>query len=291
MEQAAAKKKLRSPNCPGISLPDALTRARKIYDVEHTHQADREVIAKDLGYGGMSGASATIIGALKQYGILEPAGDGMRISDDAVTAFELPDGSPEKIESLRRMAFKPEVFEDLRTQFPDRPPGEANMRHILIKRGFLPKPADEAIQAYLENFALVGSNNSGYNRDQEIHNVDIGSYVQWEAQGVLQFKQPRRVRSISDDGEWAFVEGSSTGIPIGELTVIPTTAQVETPSKELAKKAAKSFMDAQEISLPVGMSDSGDVIFAHVRFDGGIKKNLLTNLRALLEAMEKPLPD
>ena len=141
---------------------DALQRAKKVYDEEHTHPADRLVIAKDLGYAGISGTSATIIGALRQYGILEAAGDGMRISDDAVAAFELGSDAPEKMEALRRMAFNPPFFAELQSQFPDRLPGEANLRHILIKRGFLSKQADDVIHAYRENFELVGGLDTGY---------------------------------------------------------------------------------------------------------------------------------
>jgi len=73
-------------------------------------------------------------------------------------------------------------------------------------------------------------------------------------------------------------------MPIAELE------QTTTAPQDLAKKIAKKIVDAQEISLPVGISEDGEVIFAHVRFDGGIKKNLIANLRGLLEAMEKPLP-
>ena len=47
---------------------------------------------------------------------------------------------------------------------------------------------------------------------------------------------------------------------------------------------------SSEISLPVGTSDDGEIVFAHVRFDSGIKRNLIASLRALLEAMEKTLP-
>jgi hypothetical protein len=146
---------------------DALQRARKIYEEEHTHPAERMVIAKDLGYAGISGASATTIGALRQYGILEDAGDGLRVSDDAVSAFELPQDSPERQTALARMAFNPLLFAELKEQFPDRLPGEANLRHVLIKRGFLSKQADDVIHAYRENFDLVGGMNTEYNRGGE----------------------------------------------------------------------------------------------------------------------------
>lgn len=154
----------RSPNCPTITLREALDRGRKVYAEEHTHPADRKVIAEDLGYSGLSGASATMIGALRQYGVLEGRGEGLRISDDAVTAFEMPVGSPEYSEAVKRLAFQPALFGELHSQYGDRLPGEANLRHLLIKKGFLPDTADDAIRTYRDNLELVGGTQQEYNK-------------------------------------------------------------------------------------------------------------------------------
>jgi hypothetical protein len=167
MEITNTRKRQRSPNCPGISLNEALQRGRKVYDEEGRAPAERPVIAKDMGYAGISGASATLIGALRQYGVLESAGTGMRISDDAITVFELSNDSPERIEAIKRMAFAPPLFEELRQQFPERPPREQNLRHILIKKGFSSKQADEVSQAYRDNFELVGAHLTQYTEGGE----------------------------------------------------------------------------------------------------------------------------
>lgn len=45
----------------------------------------------------------------------------------------------------------------------------------------------------------------------------------------------------------------------------------------------------KEISLPVGMGEDGQPIFAHVRFDAPLKKEMLASLRGLLDAVEKTL--
>ena len=49
--------------------------------------------------------------------------------------------------------------------------------------------------------------------------VKIGDEVQWTSQGTDQFAEPRKIKSISEDGKYAFVEGSDTGIPVAELSV------------------------------------------------------------------------
>jgi hypothetical protein len=48
--------------------------------------------------------------------------------------------------------------------------------------------------------------------------VSVGDYVQWTSGGVAQFVKPRRVTGVSEDGEYVFVEGSNTGIPVAELS-------------------------------------------------------------------------
>ena len=49
--------------------------------------------------------------------------------------------------------------------------------------------------------------------------VKVGDKVQWTSQGADQFVEPKKIKSISEDGEYAFVEGSDTGIPVTELSV------------------------------------------------------------------------
>ena len=49
---------------------------------------------------------------------------------------------------------------------------------------------------------------------------EIGDCVQWESQGGMQFKEPKKVRAISTDGTHAFVDGSPTGLPIVELSKV-----------------------------------------------------------------------
>jgi hypothetical protein len=45
----------------------------------------------------------------------------------------------------------------------------------------------------------------------------------------------------------------------------------------------------KEISLPIGLTEEGQAIFAHVRFDAPLKKGMLLSLKQLLDALEKTL--
>lgn len=46
------------------------------------------------------------------------------------------------------------------------------------------------------------------------------------------FPEPLPVTAVSDDGQYVFVEGSTTGLPIGEVTVV--VAANQTPGADLA---------------------------------------------------------
>jgi hypothetical protein len=58
--------------------------------------------------------------------------------------------------------------------------------------------------------------------------VNIGDLVQWASDGVDQFDTPRCVRAMQmhDQQEWAFVEGSKTGMPVSKLTVVTSASAV-----------------------------------------------------------------
>jgi hypothetical protein len=155
----------RSPNCPQITFLEAAEKGRLVYEREHTHPSAKEVVVQSLGYSGINGRSLSMIGALRQYGILEGTGDALRITDDAVTYFELEDGE-ERNAALLKMLFNPPFFEQIRGAFPDQLPSEANLRHYLIKHGFLPDAAANVIRVYRENIRLVGDSGKRYTEAQ-----------------------------------------------------------------------------------------------------------------------------
>src|SRR5215471_14368415 len=104
-----AKAKDRSPNYPRLAFDAAIEKACAVYDQQHKHSASREVITQALGYTTFSGASETVITALKHYGLLEPAGGALRVSVDAVRMLELPEGDPERTAALIRLV-SPRLF-------------------------------------------------------------------------------------------------------------------------------------------------------------------------------------
>src|SRR5258708_574477 len=119
----------RSPNYPSVTLREAIDRIRLVYNAEHTHKADKNVVATDLGYTGLNGKSLTLIGALKRYGLLEVDDDGLKVSDEAVTILELPENDAERQSALSRAALAPPLFAELKETFGNSLPSDENLRH------------------------------------------------------------------------------------------------------------------------------------------------------------------
>src|SRR4051794_4310429 len=109
--------RVRSPNFPVISLPQAIERIEAIYDKEQTLPATRETLAEHLGYSGLNGASIKMISALGKYGLLELVdGRGFRVSKLAMAILH-PANDQERSDAVREAAHLPALFQKLTEQF------------------------------------------------------------------------------------------------------------------------------------------------------------------------------
>ena len=70
----------------------------------------------------------------------------------------------------------------------------------------------------------------------EPKSANSGDLVQWTSGGVDQFETPRRVRGVHrrDGQDWAFVEGTNTGVPVSELTVVTPESDATAPPSTMA---------------------------------------------------------
>jgi hypothetical protein len=178
----------RSPNCPQISFWEAIEKGRAVYNKEHRRPAAKLEVASDLGYSSINGRSLSLIGSLRQYGVLEGSGEALRVTDDAVAYYELEDGD-EKRAAIARMALKPSLFEEMRAQFGTSLPSEATLKHWLVKKNFLPKAANDIIRVYKANLEIVAGEQSGYSEDRQheessMINTEITQPVQKPILGV-----------------------------------------------------------------------------------------------------------
>jgi hypothetical protein len=147
-------KRIRSPNYPALSLPEAIERVAALYRAQHTHAAPREVVAKGLGYNSLNGASATAISALQKYGLLERSGDELKVSERGMRILH-PHPPEDRGAAIREAAADPPLFAELREKFPGAIPSDDLLRNYLIRRGFAPGAVTAVISAYRETSEMA----------------------------------------------------------------------------------------------------------------------------------------
>jgi hypothetical protein len=154
--------RVRSPNFPIISLPQAVERIETIYNEEQTVPADRETVANHLGYSGLNGASLKMVSALGKYGLLEEMPNKQfRVSKLAMAILH-PASDQEKRDALREAASGPALFQKLNEQFDGQRPSETNLRSWLLRNGFARSAVDSVVKAYNETMDLVSDSGGVY---------------------------------------------------------------------------------------------------------------------------------
>lgn len=241
--------RMKSPKYPTYPLSTAIDNIRRVYQADRTTPLPREVIAKHLGYSGISGASDRKIATLVQYGLLERTGKAeMKVSRLAVDIL-LPEDDEQEQVAIDTAALKPPLFAEIWNYFDKRVPSDEALRTYLLRRQFHDRAIDPVMKSFAPTIAMmkqpkdIESGGFVVENDESsalapADDVDdsagvsasIGDFVQWESQGVLQFKTPQRVRWVSDDSQWLAVEGNATGIPMNEVTIEQPPAEKRPPA-------------------------------------------------------------
>lgn len=258
-ETQTRDKIVRSPSYPAMPLREAIAAVGKIEAQYRTSPVDRVAGAKLIGYKSLSGPANQALAALASYGLVDRAGKGeMRVTQRAKAILH-PDNNEEKSKNLWDAALEPKLFRELRERFADvEIPPDDGVVSYLNRQGFNQTAIRPAARAFLSTLSYLkeaGVSDShshqasdGQKRDAPIDSgrvqpeaAKVGDLIQWESQGVLHLPNPSRVRWVSEDGAWVAVEGSSTGIPMSEVTIqergaasppfIPPPA-LTTPSEE-----------------------------------------------------------
>lgn len=225
----------RSPSYPNTPLGEAINLVGRIFKEDRRNPIDRAVAAKHLGYNGLSGASDMTLAALMHYGLTERVAKGeIRVSQLAVDILHPADPQQRKA-ALQKAAFLPPLFQALRGRFPDGRFSNEALRSYLTREGFVDRAIAPAARAFSETCAFLEKENAfesgGITAGPEPESfsppvptktyggASVGDLIQWESGGALQFQQPRRIRLVTDDGQWVCVDGSETGIPMNEVLV------------------------------------------------------------------------
>ena len=306
-----AKKPLRSPSYPNMSLEDAVTAIAKIDRVYRTTPVDRGEAAKLIGYRSLSGPAAKALAALASYGLLERAGKGEARVTDRAKAILYADSDEDRREGLRNAALEPPLFRDLRERFEavieDGVLPESGVIRYLERDNFNPNAVRPAARAFLRTMEYLASTEANGSHGTEpsggvespstgseagsvtYGGVQVGDYIQWESEGILLLPEPLRVRAIHDDGEWVFVEGHQAGIPMSQAIVErrEAAAPVAPPTLPL-DVGAEARRTSEHEQLEYKLSDTTHVRLA-VTGEMGVRE--LGRLIRLLETQRDILVD
>jgi hypothetical protein len=154
--------RVRSPNYPALSLPEAITSVAKIQAAEQHSAAPKEVAAKHLGYTTYHGLAGRVISAIEKYGLLEEVnGDKVRVSPSAMSIL-FPASATEKQSAINEAAFKPALFAAIKEEWQGSRPSDENLRVYLVRKKFGSDALDRVIEVYKATMDLVTQESGVY---------------------------------------------------------------------------------------------------------------------------------
>ena len=223
-----------SPGYPHLPLNKAIERAKNIFDADRTNVIDRETAAEHVGYSSISGASEKMLSTLAHYGLIESAGKGQTKITNLGLDIYAPESEASKKLAIYKAGKTPSVFTMIDSHFDVRP-SESSLRNWLIREQFVDRAIQPVMKAYFKTMDYIeqsgalesggpssvnSANDGGPDGNDVVYGgAKVGNLIQWEIDGVLQLPKPTRVRHVHEDGEYLFVDGSETGIPMSQVTV------------------------------------------------------------------------
>ncbi len=220
----------RGPAYPYINLSDALALAKGLFDFAKRGPANLNAVLKDKwDYSPTSSSAVKVVAALKYFGLVDviPGAkdqpDAIRITDRAYRILVDSATSPERLKALKDACLAPKAYRMCWDTWGAEMP--QSMRSTLIfSHGFNDSTVDIFLTNYKKSVQFAGLLDVADEKDRSSEQgsggksaPSVGDFVQWEHAGVLGFPQALKLVKFSDDGTYAWVEGHSTGLPVGEL--------------------------------------------------------------------------
>jgi hypothetical protein len=258
------KKRHRSPSYPAVSLREAVERLKKFMAIDGRAGASQEIAAKHIGFATDHGLAYSVLAALKKFDLVADKDGRVVPTQRAIEITSLPETDERRAKSIRQAALLPPIYSELIEQYraTGLPSDETLEGELKAYKGFNPNVVKEFIKSFRETLEFAGLSDfsvlgSEAKAESEPQKVKIGAFVQWESQGMLQFREPKRVSGFSDDGQIVFVDGSPTGLPLAEVSVEEPPANPPKPPtvpvrREVTRGGGSETMRQDVFSLSEG---------------------------------------
>lgn len=243
----------RSPAYPGINLEMAIKRADDLYSHDRLNAVPLSIAVKRWGFKEKSSGGLVTIAALKSFGLMRDSGGSGK------------DRKVQLTEEARRILLDKREESPEREEVIKRAALQPKIHLALWKKWGQDTPSDDL---FTHELVYERSFNENSVKDFMKEYKDTIRFARLTDSDTLSAGE----EDIQEDQEMPAVE-----------TTQPIKPGVQRPP------APPTIPGSKEISMPVGVSEEGQAIFAHVRFDAPLRKDYLKSLRGLLEALEKGL--
>jgi hypothetical protein len=252
-------KRDRSPSFPYLGLGKALERIEVLFEKTKRHDARVADIAKDWGLAPRSSSTDRNVAALLAYGLVDDAGGGenrkIKISERGWRILDdKRPGVREKL--LAEAALTPRIIAEYAEKWAGGRPDESHaLSQLKFEGGFTDDGARLFLRVFDETIRFTGDRDPDKLPDTDSDKgntptrAKVGDFVQWTSGGIEQFKPPRQVISVSEDGQWLWVEDSQTGIPMTEVQIVTAPTGL-TPPPPPAEVVASIAARASAIASP-----------------------------------------
>jgi len=159
MEENAQHKSVpqKSPNYPNISLEEAITNVKALYDKDGKAGAPKGVALKYWGYNSESGPAVRTISALKKFGLTQDKQGRIVPTQRAIDLLVYPKNSERYAVALQEAALSPRIYKDLWEKYKDGfPSDEALKAELISEENFNPKQVNGFLSDFRKTLAYAG---------------------------------------------------------------------------------------------------------------------------------------
>lgn len=207
MSEDDSKGRNRSPNYPYLSLPEAINKTCIVLEKDKLSPTSPEVIAGHLGYAKLHGTSRRVLSAMKEYGLLEDAGNKrFRVSNLGYRLCKNNDSPTEREKFLKEAAMKPFIFRAVIEHFKGDIPSPATVEdYLVLEKEFSPDGASSFQKVLRETteFANINADDFAEN-PMELGNDEAFMNVRAQTTSASDFSdffgQPKTQATTQQEG-------------------------------------------------------------------------------------------
>lgn len=139
----------RSPNYPASSLPEAIERARLIYEKERRAGTSRDIALRHMGYNSPSGIALRSLATLRKFGLIEDRGERIYLSQLGLDILVFPSSDERHRKAVKECALNPSIYASIWERYKDSIPSDETVKAELVRDyGF----NDKAVESFLHDF-------------------------------------------------------------------------------------------------------------------------------------------